>query len=132
MKALLDTHVFLWWILDDPRLPRFVRRIISEGSNALYFSAASCWEIAIKARLGKLTLPGRADQIIAEQMAANEIEGLPVQASHALYVFTLPEIHRDPFDRMLIAQSHLEMLPLITSDPLIARYKVKTIWEQER
>jgi PIN domain nuclease of toxin-antitoxin system len=131
MRALLDTHVFLWWITDAPQLPPQVRDVIADGRNDLFFSAASCWEIAIKAQLGKLTLPARPDVFIAEQMASNAVQGLPVEASHALHVFHLPSHHRDPFDRMLIAQSQLENLPIITSDPLFSKYKVKTIWNEK-
>lgn len=128
MKALLDTHVFLWWITDAPQLPSFVRKLIEDGNNALFFSAASCWEIAIKARLGKISLPAKPDVFISEQLAVNSVQSLPVEASHALHVFHLPPLHRDPFDRILIAQSQMEGLPIITSDSLIPKYKVKTIW----
>ncbi len=130
MRALLDTHVFLWWITDAPQLPSPVRDVIADGRNELFLSAASCWEIAIKAQLGKLTLPARPDVFIADQMTSNAVQGLPVEASHALHVFHLPSHHRDPFDRMLIAQSQLENLPIITSDPLFSKYKVKTIWNE--
>jgi len=75
LRALLDTHVFLWWISDDPQLPERVREIIGDGRNELFLSAASCWEIAIKAQLGKLDLPRRPDIFISEQMAANAIQG---------------------------------------------------------
>jgi PIN domain nuclease of toxin-antitoxin system len=128
LRALLDTHVFLWWISDDPKLPERVREIIGDGGNELHFSAASCWEIAIKAQLGKLDLPRKPDIFISEQMAVNAVQGLPVYPSHALHVFNLPPLHRDPFDRIIVAQSLLEAMPVITSDRLIAQYKVKTIW----
>jgi len=131
MKALLDTHVFLWWITDAPQLPPHVRELIANGGNELFLSAASCWEIAIKARLGKITLPARPDVYIADQMAENAVQGLPIGASHAFQVFHLPLHHRDPFDRMLIAQAQLEHLPIITSDPLFSKYKVKTLWDKK-
>ncbi len=128
MRALLDTHVFLWWITDDPRLPSHVRQIIADGNNELFFSAASCWEIAIKAKLGRIRLPGKPDLFISEQMIANDIQGLSIQASHALHVFNLPDFHKDPFDRIIVAQSQMEKLSIITSDNLIAKYKVRVIW----
>lgn len=128
MKALLDTHAFLWWITDSALLPPHIRELIADGDNVLLLSAASCWEMAIKARLGKLTLPAHPDVYLAEQISANGIQSLPVLASHALQVFHLPDHHRDPFDRMIIAQAQLENLPIITSDPLFSKYKVKTIW----
>ena len=128
MRALLDTHAFLWWITNDPRLSRKVREIISDGENELFLSAASGWEIAIKAKLGKLQLPNDLERFIPEQMALNAIESLPVQMRHTLHVYKLPDHHRDPFDRMLIAQAQLENLPILTVDPQIARYSVKVIW----
>jgi PIN domain nuclease of toxin-antitoxin system len=129
VKLLLDTHVFLWWILDDPHLPQHVRGIISDSGNELYFSAASCWEIAIKAGLGRIILPARPEFFVAGQMAHNLILPLPVEANHALHVFSLPDYHRDPFDRMLVAQAQMEGLPVVTSDKMILKYKIKTIWK---
>ena len=128
MRALLDTHVLLWWINDDPRLPQTVRDIISDRNSELYFSAAGCWEIAIKAQLGKITLPDKPDVFLSDQLIMNSIQSLPIQSSHALHVFNLPPLHRDPFDRMLVAQAQLENMPIITSDAFIALYEVKIIW----
>ncbi len=128
MRALLDTHTFLWWIADDPRLSRSVSKIISEGINEIYLSVASCWEMAIKAKLGKLEVPGDLERFIPEQMLTNAIESLPIRMSHALHVHKLPAHHRDPFDRLLIAQAQLENLPILTSDHQIARYSVEIIW----
>lgn len=128
MKALLDTPTFLWWITDDARLSPSVRQLMGNGQNRLFFSAASGWEIAIKTRLGRLDLPGEPAAFILGQLACNAIEVLPVQLSHALEVYALPDHHRDPFDRLLIAQSQVEGLPLLTRDPLIAQYAVDTIW----
>ncbi len=128
MRALLDTHAFLWWITDDSRLSAHAREIIGDGSHTLFFSAASGWEIAIKAQLGRLKLPDKADAFVMEQLSANAFNSLPIQLSHALHIFNLPHHHRDPFDRMLIAQSQLEGLPILTADPLIAQYQVEVIW----
>jgi len=128
VRALLDTHVFLWWTLDDPRLPNRVREFVENPGNELVFSVASAWELAIKAQLGKLTLPDRLEQFIQEQLDLNAILPLPVQLDHALHVVELPPHHRDPFDRLLIAQSRAEGLPIVTGDPFIARYQVETIW----
>ena len=130
MKALLDTHALLWWLIDDPQLPDNVRDIISDANNELYFSAAGCWEIAIKARLGKISLPDKPEVFISDQLALNSIRSLPIQSSHALHVFNLPDLHRDPFDRMLVAQAQMEDMPIISSDALIALYQVKTIWSK--
>jgi PIN domain nuclease of toxin-antitoxin system len=128
LKALLDTHVFLWWITDDPQLSVQIRRIISDIDNEFFFSAASCWEIAIKAQLGKIKLPAKPDNFISEQLAVNAIQSMPVQSSHALHVFNLPPLHRDPFDRIIVAQSSLENIPVITSDFLISQYDIAAIW----
>jgi PIN domain nuclease of toxin-antitoxin system len=128
LRALLDTHTFLWWITDDPRLSPRVRKIIGDGENELFLSAASGWEMAIKAKLGRLQLPDNLERFVSEQRSLNAIESLPIQMSHALHVHTLPDYHRDPFDRLLVAQSRLEGLPILTADPQIARYPVKTIW----
>jgi len=128
MRALLDTHTFLWWITDDPRLSLQARKIIIDGENELLLSSASGWEIAIKAKLGRLQLPGNLTRFVSEQLALNAIETLPIQMSHALHVQTLPDHHRDPFDRLLVAQAQLENLPILTADPQISKYRVKTLW----
>jgi len=93
MKALLDTHTFLWWITDDQRLSYRVREIISDSTNEVLFSVASSWEIAIKARLGRLQLPDDPEIFIPEQLELNAIEVLPVQIEHALHVYQLPSHH---------------------------------------
>lgn len=128
MRELLDIHTFLWWIIDNPHLSSRVRDIMSNSSNELFLSAASCWEIAVKAKIGRIKLPDKPQVFVSEQMALNMIQGLPIQISHALHVFNLPHHHRDPFDRIIIAQAQLEKLPVLTSDSLISKYKVKIIW----
>jgi PIN domain nuclease of toxin-antitoxin system len=128
MKALLDTHAFLWWITDDARLSSRVRDLTGDSTNRLFLSAASGWEIAIKAQLGKLQLPDNLERYIADQLSLNGFESLPIQLRHALHVYSLPDFHRDPFDRILVAQSQLEQLPILTVDPQIARYEVDVIW----
>ncbi len=128
MRALLDTHTFLWWITDNPQLSSRIREIIRDGNNELFLSAASGWEIVIKAQLGRLHLPDNLEHFISEQLTINAIYGLPVQMSHALHVFVLPNHHQDPFDRILVAQAQLENLAILTADPRIARYPVKVIW----
>jgi PIN domain nuclease of toxin-antitoxin system len=129
MMALLDTNVFLWWITDDPRLSEQARNIISNSENRLFFSAAGGWEIAIKAGLGKLILKeGHLHDFLDEQMEINDIAPLPVQMNHALHVHRLPHLHRDPFDRMIIAQAQVENMTIVTQDQQIARYYVETVW----
>ncbi len=131
MNALLDTHVFLWWINDDPHLPVYIRSIIADSRNELFFSAASCWEIAIKCRLGRIKLPQKPDMFIIDQLAKNAVQSLPVYVSHALFECNLPALHRDPFDRMLVSQSKIEKMPIITGDPLIKQYKISVIWGKD-
>jgi PIN domain nuclease of toxin-antitoxin system len=128
MKALLDTHTFLWWITDDPHLSRRARKFIADGRNEIFFSAASGWEIAIKTQRNRLRLPGTPEEFVAEQLTLNAFQSLPIQLSHALNVYGLPDHHRDPFDRLLIVQSKLEGLPLITADQDIVKYDVEVIW----
>lgn len=128
MKVLLDTHAFLWWITDSPKLSARAREVIQDSNNELFFSAASGWEIAIKAQLGSLQLPNNLEQFIMEQLSLNAILVLPIQLHHALRVYTLPQCHRDPFDRVLVAQSHIENLPILTADAQITLYAVETIW----
>ena len=128
MRILLDTHTFLWWIADDPRLSAQARKVIRDKRNELLFSAASGWEIAIKARLGRLQLPDDLEQFIVTQLSINTMSVLPIQLNHALHVYTLPDHHRDPFDRMLVAQSQVEELPIVTADPQVSAYDVRTIW----
>ncbi|CAD7774758.1 MAG: PIN domain protein [Candidatus Methanoperedenaceae archaeon GB37] len=128
MRVLLDTHTFLWWISNDTRLSSRAREVISNGNNELLLSAASGWEIAIKVRLGRLQLPYEPERFIPEQLVINAIQSLPIKISHALHTYSLPIYHRDPFDRIIIAQAQLEGLPILTSDPQIAKYKVEIIW----
>jgi len=128
MNILLDTHTFLWWIDNHPRLSPRARELISDSSNTLFLSAASGWEISIKSKLGKLTLSGDLEHFMAEQLATNAIRSLPIEMSHTLHVYTLPAHHRDPFDRILIAQSQMEDMPILTTDPRIAQYPVQTLW----
>lgn len=129
MRVLLDTHAFLWWITEDPRLSANASRVIADGKNTILFSAASAWEIAIKASLGRLEVAAEdLESFISEELARNAIEPLPVLITHALHVNTLPHHHRDPFDRLLVAQAQLEQVPILTADQQIARYPVKVIW----
>jgi PIN domain nuclease of toxin-antitoxin system len=128
MRALLDTHTFLWWNLDAPQLSAEVRAFIANGDNEIFLSAASAWEIAIKAAKGRLTLPEPPDQYVAERMRLHHFSALPIELSHALEVYRLPDIHQDPFDRLLIAQSQLEDMPILSGDFEIGRYQVELIW----
>lgn len=128
MKFLLDTHTFLWWNLADPQLSEQARAMIADGQNEIFFSAASAWEIAIKAAKGRLLLPEEPAQYLAARLNLHRFQPLAVQISHASQVYNLPPIHADPFDRLLVAQSQVEALPLLSGDAEIARYDVEIVW----
>ena len=128
MKILLDTHALLWLIDGDSRLSEEAKERFLDSGNALFFSAASLWEISIKLSLGKLELAQDWTRIIRGEMAANQIQWLPIEVNHCAELSRLPFLHRDPFDRILVAQSQLEKLPIVTRDPQIARYSVEVIW----
>ena len=127
MKALLDTHTFLWAITGDKRLSRRAQQIFA-GPSDLWLSIASIWEILIKVQIGRLHLPSPAGPYLVKKLAENRIETLPITLDHALAIESLPMYHRDPFDRMLVAQSLEEDLSLITSDPVFQQYPIKLIW----
>ena len=127
MRYLLDTHVFIWWAIEDPRLSADMLEAIADPANQLYLSAASTWEMMIKSRLGKLRLPSAAESFIADQLRSNRVEPLPITIEHTLALGSLESFHKDPFDRMLIAQARHENLTLLTDDPLIRQYRVKTL-----
>ncbi len=127
-RLLLDTHAFLWWIGDAPELSEAARHAIADPDNECYLSLASCWEMSIKSSLGKLKLPGSVERFVAEQVAINGFVLLGIELRHAAKVERLPFHHRDPFDRLLIAQAQAEKLTLITVDGAFAKYGVKTIW----
>jgi PIN domain nuclease of toxin-antitoxin system len=128
MKILLDAHAFLWWITDDPKLSSRARETISDVDNELFLSAAIGWEITIKVQIGRLKLPEDPKDFIPEQLRINGIKSLPIQMNHVLHVSTLPSHHRDPFDRLLVAQAQLEGMPILSADPQIGKYKVEVIW----
>lgn len=128
MKLLLDTHAFLWWIGDDARLPARARKALADGANEILFSCVSAWEIAVKQELGRLRLPEPAGRFVPAQLRRNGFAVLPVQLRHALGVGTLPPLHRDPFDRLLVAQALAEELTLVSGDRQIRRYPAKVIW----
>ena len=128
MRALLDTHAFLWWVNDDARLSERCHAIISSGANEILFSAVSAWEMAVKAGIGRLSIPGDLEAYTLEQVLLNRFEVLPISLSHALRLSRLPSYHKDPFDRMLIAQAQVENVPILTGDMQIARYPIDVTW----
>ena len=127
MKAILDTHAFLWAIAQDEKLSRRAQKIFT-GPNDLFLSVASIWEILIKVQIGKLPLPVPTGSYVVKKLAENRIEVLPITLDHVLRTESLPPHHRDPFDRLLVAQCVEERLPVITADPIMERYPVQVIW----
>ncbi|MBI2895395.1 MAG: type II toxin-antitoxin system VapC family toxin [Deltaproteobacteria bacterium] len=129
MTLLLDTQVLLFWLGAPERLSRRARQLISSEESKLLWSVASSWELAIKVALGKLRLPEEVGSYVASRLEANGIDVLPIQLRHAHHVAGLPHHHRDPFDRLLIAQAALEGIPIVTSDHEVFRkYRVEAIW----
>src|SRR3982751_6460070 len=125
MKVLLDTHTFLWAIHDASKLSSAAHRAIASSDRL--WSVASIWEAVIKVQLGKLPLPLPAGEYLVERLTANGVTVLPIKLEHVLRVEKLDSRHRDPFDRMLIAQALEEGLPIVTSDPHFSRYPVEVI-----
>ena len=126
MTLLLDTAAFLWWVSDDAKLSRRATGAISERPCLL--SVASCWEIAIKAGLGKLDIPRPLDRFLQAQLEVNGFSLLPISLEHTAAVADLPFHHRDPFDRLIAAQARLDALTVVSPDPVFRRYGVKRIW----
>jgi PIN domain nuclease of toxin-antitoxin system len=127
VTILLDTQCWLWWLVSPERLSPEALARLADAENTLLLSAASSWEIAIKHSLGKLPLPEPLEAFVSSRMARDGIAALPVQHVHALRVATLPLHHRDPFDRLLIAQAQVEGIPIMTADPVFHRYAVEVI-----
>ena len=128
MRALLDTHTLLWWILEDPALSQTARETIAETSNTILVSAASAWELAIKFRLGKLP---RAGDLVSNFLSEVDREGfqlLPISAEHGIRAGLLAGPHKDPFDRMLIAQSQAENTPIISNEIVFENYGIRRLW----
>lgn len=123
MNLLLDTHVLLWWLGDDPSLSSSARKVIADPDNTVFLSAVVVWEIRIKEALEKLRLPTGFSETLADQPFVE----LPIRVEHAHAVGELPEIHRDPFDRMLVAQARVEGFELVTRDAAIREYGVAVI-----
>jgi PIN domain nuclease of toxin-antitoxin system len=127
MRLLLDTHAFLWWIMDDERLPPSARALMADRDAELLWSAASSWEVAIKYGNGRLPLPTAPARFLAEQLASNRVTSLPVTDAHAWQVAELPPHHRDPIDRLLVAQAQVERVPLLSLDRALRAYNVRIV-----
>ena len=128
MRLILDTHAFLWFVLNDSRLSAVARDLMVTIDNELLISPASYWEIAIKVSIGKYQVPGLFQEWMDRQLLTNDFRVLPIHTSHAAKVATLPFHHRDPFDRLLIAQSLTENIPIISVDKKFDQYSIQRKW----
>lgn len=126
MRLLLDTHTFLWAITDEARLSARVRSLMARGECC--FSTASIWEVIVKARTKKLSLPEPVGPFLTSELANSQVKVLPITLNHVLRIESLELHHRDPFDRMLVAQSLEEGIPVLSADPLFKNYPVQVIW----
>ena len=128
MRMLLDTHAFLWFILDDPQLSSTARNLIADSANDVDVSPASYWEIAIKIKLGKYSLPFPYSPFIESQISANDFRILTIEPRHTSLLTTMPLHHKDPFDRLLVAQAQCDDIPIVSIDPQLDSYGVKRLW----
>ena len=128
MRLLLDTHTFLWFLLDDPQLRTTARDFIIDPANDIEVSPATYWEIAIKISLGKYALPEPYGIFIEREIMANDFHILPIEPKHTVVLTTLPFHHRDPFDRLLIAQAMVEDIPIVSMDPAFDAYPIIRLW----
>ena len=127
MNILLDTQAFVWLASSPLRFKESVRAVLVDPRNRLFLSAASSWEIAIKVARGKLSLPLEPSAYVPSRMHRHSVTGLSIEHRHTLHVITLPPLHNDPFDRLLVAQAQIEEMALLTSDRQVAAYEVEVI-----
>ncbi len=128
MIALLDTHALLWFVWDDPKLSALAKSIINDPRNQIVVSVASCWEVAIKVLSGKMKIGEPASVFLPRELKANRLDMLDITLEHVLTTETLPLHHRDPFDRLLVAQAIVEKVPIISIDVAIDPYPVQRLW----
>jgi PIN domain nuclease of toxin-antitoxin system len=128
MKLLLDTHVLIWWSLDSAKLTKKIYELLTDPDNTLVVSIASIWEMQVKVQLGKLDLDKKVSELIAHQQQVNNLGILQIDPVHVYALENLPNEHRDPFDRIIIAQSIVEAIPLLSADKVFDRYPVERIW----
>jgi len=128
MRLLLDTHAFLWFVLDEPQLSATARALIADPSNEIDVSPATYWEIAIKIRLEKYILPDPFQEFMEREIAINRFNILPIEPRHVAPLTTLPLHHKDPFDRLLVAQAMVEQIPLVSNDSDLDAYPIRRLW----
>ncbi|MDJ0900714.1 MAG: type II toxin-antitoxin system VapC family toxin [Xenococcus sp. MO_188.B8] len=127
MKLLLDTHTFLWFVNDNPRLSAYLKDLIEDEDNSIYLSFASLWEMSIKYNLGKLKFDTSYEKFVEEEIIQSSIKLINIKLEHLNIYSTLPLHHKDPFDRLIIAQSIVEEVPIITVDIAFEKYPINII-----
>lgn len=128
MRLLLDTHTLIWWSTSSENLPERVLGLLEDPQNDLLLSIASVWEMQIKLQSGKLKLGKPLSELIANQQASNELKILPIGLSHVFALQSLPDLHRDPFDQIMVAQAIVENLPFVSSDSVLDGYSIQRLW----
>jgi PIN domain nuclease of toxin-antitoxin system len=128
MTLLLDTHTFIWWVNEPEKLSPKALALLADGNNKLLLSVASVWELQIKLKLGKLKFNVPLGELVENQRRTNGVQILPVELEHVLALDALPAHHKDPFDRILVAQANVEGASLVSRDPLFSGYPVKLLW----
>lgn len=128
MKLLLDTHVFLWLNNDSKQLSQTVKALFNSGEHTFYLSIVSTWEIQIKSQLGKLSLPMTISELVDKNRVENNIQLVPIELTHISYLEQLPQSHKDPFDRLIIAQAVIDGMTILTADRAFSDYSVSVIW----
>src|SRR5450830_53774 len=128
MRLLLDTHVFLWWVYDDPKLSQTARDLILDSANTKYVSDATAWELAIKAGQGKLKLNLSVGEFYIKYVNQNYFETVPLALSHLFMVERLPLHHKDPFDRLLVVHAQSEKLKIVSADSALDAYEIERFW----
>jgi len=128
VRLLLDTQVWLWWLTNPDRLSRPADAALRSPDNRLHLSPASTWELVVKSATGRLEIEGSVGALLEEAIIASGVQPLPIEHSHALQLAQLPPHHRDPFDRMLIAQAQVDRLVLVSADRRLADYDVEILW----
>ena len=128
MQLLLDSHVFLWWVEDDKKLSKYAKTLISDVDNDCFISAATAWELAIKTSQGKLKLSSLVSSYMLKHMQSSAFTWLDIKLSHIDFAERLPYFHKDPFDRLLIAQAQTEKLVIVSADIALDAYDVERIW----
>lgn len=128
MKLLLDTCSFIWITTDSSELSKRARDLFIDPNNDVFLSSVSVWEIAVKNKLGRLPLPASPEVFVPSQRDQHGIESLPLNEEACLQLLRLPEIHNDPFDRMLVCQAIVHNLSVLTPDPLVTQYPIRCLW----